>query len=121
MKAFVISSSKLLLPAVALSVITGCASQTHEDAMRLFVEQMNMTVFQNKTNIQSFLKPQSGVALEGMQEVRPGVTEYAFVDKLTLFVPPEKKCRISVIVQKNTGTMTDWRYNSKPEYCTANR
>lgn len=104
-----------------LAVIAACASQTHEEAMQLFVYQMSMTVFRNKANIERFLKPQSGVALESVQEVQPGVMEYAFVDKLTLFVPLEKKCRIIVVVQKDTGTMIDWRYNSKPEYCSANR
>ena len=58
-----------------------CASRTHEDAMRLFVEQMNMTVLGSKANIETFLKSRSGVALAGVQEVQPGVMRYAFVDR----------------------------------------
>ena len=87
--------------------------------MRLFAEQTNMTILR-KTNIDAYLSPRSGVALEGVQEVQFGVMEYSFVDKLTLFVPVEKKCRFIVVVQKDTGTMIGWRYNSKPEYCTSN-
>jgi hypothetical protein len=49
--------------------------------MRLFVEQMNMTVPGSKANIETFLKPRSGVALEGVQEVQPGIMGYAFVDR----------------------------------------
>jgi hypothetical protein len=101
-------------------VNASCASQqTHEEAMQLFVEQKNMTI-RDKTNIEAYLNPQSGVALEGVQEVQPGVMEYAFVDRLKLFVPVEKKCRIIVVVEKDTGTMISWKYNGKPEYCTAN-
>ncbi|MEQ1837332.1 MAG: hypothetical protein ABL858_03170 [Candidatus Nitrotoga sp.] len=104
----------------ALFVNTACASRTGEDAMQIFVEQTNMTI-SRKTNIDAYLKPRSGVTLEGVQEVQPGVMEYSFVDKLKLFVPAEKKCRFIVVVQKDTGAMTSWRYNSKPEYCTSNR
>ena len=104
----------------ALFVNTACASRTEEDAMQIFVEQKNMTILQ-KTNIDGYLNPRSGVTLEGVQEVQPGVMEYSFVDKLKLFVPAKKKCRFIAVVQKDTGIMTGWRYNSKPEYCTSNR
>jgi len=118
---FVIRSSKILIPVATLLVIAACASQTHEEAMQLFVEHTNMIVLGKKANIERFLKPRSGYALEGVQEVEPGIMEYSLVDKLILFVPVEKKCRIIVVVQKETGTMINWRYNSKPEYCTENR
>ena len=113
--------SKILLAAASLAVLVSCSSWTKEDAMGLFVQQMNMTVYTQKKNIYAFIRPESGVALEGVQEVQPGVMEYSLVDKLTLFVPAERKCQIIVVVEKDTGTMTSWRYNSKPEYCTANR
>jgi hypothetical protein len=72
-------------------------------------------------SINDYINPRAGFAVESVQEVQPGVMEYSLVDKLILFVPVEKKCRIIVVVEKETGTMTSWRYNSKPEYCTANR
>lgn len=112
--------SNILLLLAALLVNTACASRTEEDRMQLFVKHMNATILK-KTYIDGYLNPRSGVTLEGVQEVQPGVMEYFFVDKLRLFVPAERKCRFILIVQKETGIVTDWRYNGKPEYCTSNR
>jgi hypothetical protein len=113
-----VAHHSLLLATLVVSA--SCATHhTHEEAMQLFVEQMNMTI-REKTNIAVALNPHSGVALVGVQEVQPGLVEYSFVDKMTLFVPVEMKCRFVVVVEKDTGTMIGWRYNSKPEYCTAN-
>lgn len=112
-------SNKFLLVATLVVSVSCATHHTHEEAMQLFVEQMNMTI-REKTNIAVALNPQSGVALVGVQEVQLGVMEYSFVDKMTLFVPVEKKCRFIVVVDKETGTMTSWRYSSKPEYCAAN-
>lgn len=117
---FVLRQSNILLLAGTLIVSASCAShQTHEEEMQLFVEQTNMTI-SGKNNINDYINPRAGFAVERVQEVQPGVMEYYLVDKMTLFVPAEKKCRIIVVVEKETGTMTSWRYNGKPEYCTAN-
>lgn len=118
---FKTAKSNLVLLLAVLLVNTACTiwNWTKEDAMQLFAEHMNMTILR-KTNIDAYLKPRSGVALEGVQEIQLGVMEYSFVDKLTLFVPAEKKCRFIMVVEKDTGTMTGWRYNGNPEYCTDN-
>ncbi len=73
-----------------------------------------------KDNVSGYLRPQSGVNLEDVKEVQPGILEYSFIDKVKIFIPVEKKCRFILVVQKDTGTITGWRYNGNPEYCTAN-
>lgn len=71
-----------IIPSLAtLILIMSCASRTHDDAMRLFVEQMTMTVPGSKANIETFRKPRSGVALEGVQEVQSDMMGHVFVDR----------------------------------------
>ncbi|MFZ5524671.1 MAG: hypothetical protein ACOY9D_11415 [Pseudomonadota bacterium] len=104
-----------------LFVISACAG-TQAEAMQRFVYHKDMAVSRQE-NIGGYLKPKSGrsgVSLEGVQEVQPGVMEYSFIDKLKIFVSAEKKCRFILIAQKDTGTIIGWRYNGNPEYCTAN-
>lgn len=101
--------------------ITACAG-TQSEAMQRFVYHKEMAVSRHE-DIDGYLKPssgRSGVSPEGVQEIKPGVMEYAFVDKLQIFVPAEKKCRFILVVQKDTGTIIGWKYNGNPEYCTAN-
>jgi len=102
-------------------VITACAGTLNE-AMQRFVYHKDEGV-RRQENIDEWLQPssgRSGSSLESAQEVKPGVMEYAFVDKLKIFVPAAKKCRFILVVQKSTGTIIGWRYNSNPEYCTSN-
>ncbi len=84
--------------------------------MQRFVHQMDMDVSQHE-NISGYLKPTSGVTLENMQEVRSGVMEYSFKDKLVLFTSEKEKCRFIFVVEKNAGTIIDWKYNGRPENC----
>jgi len=88
--------------------------------MRLFVEYRDASIVR-KNNIEGLLNPRSAVILQGMHEVQPGVIEYTFEDKKAKwFTPAEAKCRFIVVVDKTTGTMTGWRYNGNPEFCTDN-
>ena len=75
---------------------------------------MDQNVAQHE-NINGYLSPTSGVALEGVQEVRPGVIEYAFEPRH--YWSEEVKCKFIFVVVKETGTIIGWRYNGKPENC----
>ena len=116
---FKAAKPNILLLLATLVANMSCSSWTHKDAMRLFAEHMDTSVMRQE-KIQEYLSPHSGVSLEDKKEVQFGLMEYSFVDKLKIFVPVEKKCRFIWVVKKDTSTITGWRYNSKPEYCTSN-
>jgi hypothetical protein len=103
-----------------ITVIAACSSFTNEDAMRRFVESTDNSVMRQE-KIHGYLDPHSGVTLEGVKEVRPGILEYSLLAKYPIFYSAEKRCRFIFVVQKDTGTIIDWRYNGKAEYCTQNR
>jgi len=88
--------------------------------MRRFVESTDYSVMRQE-NIHGYLDPHSGVTLEAVKEVRTGILEYALLAKYPIFYSEEKRCRFIFVVKKDTGTIIDWRYNGKPEYCTQNR
>lgn len=106
-----------------LNSSSGCSSlftYTQEDAMRRFVQTKDFVVMRQE-NIHGYLDPHSGVNLESVTEVRPGVLEYSLLVKYPIFNSAERRCRFIFVAQKDTGTIIDWRYNGKPEYCTQSR
>lgn len=97
-----------------LFAISACAGNL-DDARKRFVYWMDRDVTEQK-NISSYLRPKSGVELEGVQEVRPGVMEYSLKGK-RWFTSEEDKCKFIFVVAKDSGTVIGWRYNGKPENC----
>jgi hypothetical protein len=98
--------------------ISACASDSTE-AMRRFVYWRDRNVAEQE-NINTYLKPRSGVALESVHEIRPGVMEYSVKSK-RWFTADEAQCRFIFVVDKDSATVIGWRYNGKPEYCFQNR
>ena len=97
-----------------LFAISACAENPIEARQR-WVYWSDRTVADHE-NIKGFIISTSGVALEDVKEVRPGVMEYYFRDK-RIFTGDKERCRFVYVVETNTGTVIGWRYNGNPEYC----
>ena len=94
--------NKLMASFLTLCTMTACMNWTHEDSMRLWAEHTDSAVAR-KNNIEGYLNPRSAVNLLGVQEVQPGVMEYAFEYKnAKWFTPAEAKCRFIMSVH-NVG------------------
>jgi hypothetical protein len=99
---------------------TACASDSRTP-MERFVYTKDMVVRENH-NISGYLDSRSGVDVENVKEVQPGVLEYSLIGKKGwLRDDPDKRCRYIFVVSKQEGAIIGWRYNGNPEYCVQSR
>ena len=106
-------------PCIALLLIlTACATASQSE-MKRFVDVKDEVV-RSGSSIYPYLKSKA-VSIDYSQEVQPGVVEYAFIETFKWHVDPDKRCKFIFVVEKDTGTITAWKYNNKPEYCLENR
>jgi hypothetical protein len=101
------------------ALLSACYATSTPQGMKRFVD-IKEWVVKSKQRVDGYLEKTTGVDLLGIQEIRPGVLEYSFIDKKKYrpFEDPSKNsCKFIFVVDKNTGVIIGWRYNDKSEYC----